>query len=222
MPPKFVLHVLVAKVFEVWGQNPVQQQNAPIQGPDTRDVQRRHNAARGPQAAPAQKVSARLPLFPSRISVTRTQAEEGTRPSSGLVRSHMRTFLKHARERRGGRARAGPPSKGAWLSWRAGGATTQEPSPEPRGPPPRVWPGPLVTLSCTPLSFPLILPLSLKAVVKTGLLQEAFQALNSSYLRCLTVFLPSGESLPPKAQPPTYLALSCAPNLSPEGGDSFL
>lgn len=80
----------------------------------------------------------------------------------------------------------------------------------------------LSPLSYTPSSFTLILPLSLKAVVKTGLLQVAFQALNSSHLRCLTVFLPSGESLPPQAQPPTYLAQSCAPNLCPEGGDSFL
>lgn len=54
MSPKFVLHVLVAKGFEVWGQKPVQQQDAPIQGPDTRNVPGRHNAARAPHTAPAQ------------------------------------------------------------------------------------------------------------------------------------------------------------------------
>lgn len=59
MSPKLVLDVLVTKGFKVWGQNAVQQQNAPIQGPDTRSVRGRHSAARGLHTAPAQRDAAR-------------------------------------------------------------------------------------------------------------------------------------------------------------------
>lgn len=84
MPPKFVLHILVPKGFEVRGQKAVQLQDAPIQSPHARHLPARHTAARGEWSAPAQRNGAvfSAPPRPRRRS-TGCRAEEAGRPSSG-------------------------------------------------------------------------------------------------------------------------------------------
>lgn len=77
MPPKFILHVLIAKGFEVWGQRPVQLQEAPIQGPDARDVRSRHSAARADHQPRLRRGMARAAPLRSRVLKGRNSGGRG-------------------------------------------------------------------------------------------------------------------------------------------------
>lgn len=107
--PKFVLHVLITKSFEVRGQDPVQQQDAPIQGADTRDVLKQHTATGTPGCACAKDPSVPAPLR-SRLLLTASPCDLHPVWSDPKIR----TFRKPGLRRRAGNGRGG----GGSLSWR--------------------------------------------------------------------------------------------------------
>lgn len=162
MPPKFVLHVLIAKGFEVWGQRPVQQQDAPIQGPDTRDVRGRHSAAHGDPTPRLRRGAARAR---SAQKPCVEAPELGRKRARDLppLRSAQKSGPSGNRRRGGGGGGGGTPAshglRGAWLSWsRASAATAQGLRPGPRGLPPEDLRGPAVTRQSHPITFYFNLP----------------------------------------------------------------
>lgn len=115
--PKFVLHVLITKSFEVRGQDPVQQQDAPIQGADTRDVLNQHTATGTPGCACAKDPSVPAPLR-SRLLLTASPCDLHPVWSDPKIRTFRKPGLRRrAGNGRGGGGSLGPSPGGAWLSW---------------------------------------------------------------------------------------------------------
>lgn len=211
--PKFVLHVLVAKSFEVWGQDPVQQQDAPIQGADTRDVLSQHTATGTSGCACAKGPSVPAPLR-SRLLLT---ASPGGRARAIFIR--FGPTLKSGPSGNpgcgGGREMGGAGSSpgGAWLSWSRACAGPARGCSERR--PPEVCRRPVVSPHLHPSSFsipPTPFPpgKGLKKPSSKSVSSRKASIISWTYFRHLKVSLRSATAIrvrliSPSASPPNHM-----------------